>query len=193
MRRMISLGLVFVMVLALFDGSVEGQQKHRKRPRAAKKTSPTTQSIQTKANYGSYDFTMRSIDGAQIHLGSYGGKVVLVTIWSASCEPCKAETPGYVKLYNRYHSRGFEVISVGVQTSETEMRSYIQENDIRWICGIHDSIITVYGMYGLPDHYLFSTSGGLIKHFVGYTRGDVIEPYIEQSVKTVVPKAPLKK
>ena len=188
MRHTIPLIVVLFTLLVLAVTTGDGQH-HRKRSKPAKKSAQTAPTVRSKANYGSYDFSMRSIDGALIHLGSYGGKIVLVTIWSPSCEPCKAETQGYVKLYNTYHSRGLEMIGVGVQTSETEIRSYIQANDIPWICGINDSIIAVYGMYGLPDHYLFNASGGLIKHFIGYTRDDVIEPYIEESVRTLAPRS----
>jgi thiol-disulfide isomerase/thioredoxin len=40
------------------------------------------------------------------------GKVVFIDFWATWCAPCVAEFPDIVKLYQKYHSRGFEVIAV---------------------------------------------------------------------------------
>jgi thioredoxin-like negative regulator of GroEL len=179
-----------LLLLTVADGR---QQSHR-RSRSAKHKSiqaPPKQVLH--ANYGSYDFSMKSIDGKKIHLASYSGNVVLVSIWSPSCGPCKTETPGLVRLYRKYHSKGFEIIGVAVQTNETEVRSFVLSDSIPWVTGVNDSIAASYGMYGLPDHYLFAMDGNLIKHFVGYTREDVITPSIDKALKGISSLPPGKK
>ncbi len=178
--------VMMILGLLFFVSTVDGMpQTHRRRLQKTK----TVQSAQVqpvRANYGSFAFSMRSIDGVKIDLSTYGGRVVLVTIWSATCEPCKKEAAGLVRLYAAYHLRGFEIIGVAVQSNETDVRSFIQENSVPWVSGINDSITAAYGMYGLPDHFLFNVDGTLIKHFVGYTREDALKPYIEQALKNVI-------
>jgi thiol-disulfide isomerase/thioredoxin len=190
--RITILCVAMACVIFVFSNLAGSQQ--RKRSHSTKHPAPQTTPAQLpQANYGSYDFSMPSIDGAKIHLASYAGKVVLVDIWSPSCGPCKMETPGFVKLYEKYHTKGLEIIGVAVQSNETEIRSFIQTNSIRWVTGLDDSIIITYGMYGLPDHYLFNATGGLIKHFIGYARDDVVEPYIEKAVQGIIPQPSVKK
>ena len=189
MRRIISFG-VFILCLSIVGPAVANGQQHHKRSRSAKQTSPAPV---PRANYGTYDFSMQTIDGAKIHLASYAGKIVLVNIWSPNCGPCKLETPGIVKLYSKYHAKGFEIVGVAVQTSESDVRSYIQTYGIPWVNGLNDSIVTAYGMYGLPDHYLFDGEGNLIIHFIGYTRMDVLEPSIAHALPAVIPQATKKK
>jgi glutathione peroxidase len=58
-----------------------------------------------------YDFTMKSIDGNPVNLGSYKGKVVLLVNVASKC----GFTPQYAgleKLYEKYKDRGFVIIGV---------------------------------------------------------------------------------
>ena len=58
-----------------------------------------------------YDFTMKSIDGDAVSLGSYKGKVVLLVNVASKC----GFTPQYAgleKLYEKYKDRGLVIIGV---------------------------------------------------------------------------------
>ena len=134
------------------------------------------------ANFGRYDFQLRTIDGRTTRLSDYGGKVVLVNIWAPWCGPCRLETPGFVKLYEDLNGKGFEIIGVAVQTDSKNVESFIEEHKIRWPIGIDDKIARAYGTYGLPDNYLFAPDGLLIRHFVGLTDEETLRPLIERAL-----------
>jgi glutathione peroxidase len=58
-----------------------------------------------------YDFTMRSIDGQQVSLGKYKGKVVLLVNVASKC----GFTPQYTALeavYEKYKDKGFVIVGV---------------------------------------------------------------------------------
>ena len=48
------------------------------------------------------DFTLPSLDGKQVKLSAFRGKVVLLNFWATWCGPCKAEIPGFVELQQQY-------------------------------------------------------------------------------------------
>lgn len=137
----------------------------------------------SKTDYGKYDFSLITLDGKSIHLSDYAGKVVLVNIWTPWCGPCKMETPGFVKIYDQYKTKGFEVIGVAVETNEKNVREFIDHYNIRWPVGLSDDVAREYGTYGLPDNFLFGRDGRLIKHFVGFTEEATVLPLIKNALR----------
>lgn len=163
------------------------QKKTAKQVRkpALKQAAKSKPAKKPSANYGQYEFTLKTLDGNAIHLSDFAGSVVLVNIWAPWCGPCAVETPGFVKLYDTYKSKGFSVIGVAVQTTESEVRNFLQRYDVRWPVGMNDDVAVAYGTYGLPDNYLFGPDGSVIKHFIGYTKEEALQPLVEEAVKTI--------
>jgi thiol-disulfide isomerase/thioredoxin len=58
--------------------------------------------------------TLREVDaeGLEKAVADLKGKVVFVNFWATWCAPCIAEFPDVVKLHQKYHARGLEVIAV---------------------------------------------------------------------------------
>ena len=51
-------------------------------------------------------------EGLKKAVAGLKGKVVFVNFWATWCAPCVAEFPDIVKLYQKYHAKGLEVIAV---------------------------------------------------------------------------------
>ena len=136
-------------------------------------------------SYGKYAFTFITLDGKKISLADYAGKVVLVNIWAPWCGPCRKETPGFANLYQQYHSKGFEILGVAVQTNESDVRAFIEKYKPAWPIGINDNVAKNYGTYGLPDSYLFRADGSLAKRFFGYAQEEAVKPVLEEALKEV--------
>lgn len=58
------------------------------------------------------ELTLKDINGRQVRLSDYRGKVVLINFWATWCPPCRAEIPDLIRFQREYRSRGLQVIGV---------------------------------------------------------------------------------
>ena len=56
----------------------------------------------------------KTLTGEQIKTSTLRGKVVLVNFWATSCVICMEEMPRMVETYNKFSSRGLEMIAVAM-------------------------------------------------------------------------------
>ncbi len=64
------------------------------------------------------DFTLPGLDGQDVRLSDYRGKVVLVNFWGTWCEPCKEETPALQQSYEKLGDQGLVIIGIDLQSQE---------------------------------------------------------------------------
>ena len=57
-------------------------------------------------------FALKDMNGGEVRLSDYRGKVVLLNFWYSACFPCRAETPGLITLYRSYRDRGLVVLGI---------------------------------------------------------------------------------
>ena len=70
-------------------------------------------------------FSGKNIDGKEINLSDYRGKVVLLDFWASWCVPCREEFPFLVKFYQEHQKGDFIVLAVNIDDKEENMRSFL--------------------------------------------------------------------
>jgi len=66
------------------------------------------------ANGGPTQVAIKSLDGRDVTVAQYKGKVVLVNFWATWCEPCKIEIPELIQLQAKYEPKGFTILGVAM-------------------------------------------------------------------------------
>ena len=81
------------------------------------------------------DFTIKSNYGSDINLKNTcaNNKYTVVMFWASHCGHCMQELPGFVKVYNQYKPKGFEIIGIALDVSVNKWKSTIQDNNFNWI------------------------------------------------------------
>jgi len=111
------------------------------------------------------DFSFTTLrDGRRLSLSDFHGKVVLLDFWATWCEPCMAELPNVKEIYKKYHDRGFEIIGISLDTSESALRSELQKQGITWPQyydgkGWDNQIAALYRVFAIPATFLLDREG----------------------------------
>lgn len=120
------------------------------------------------------DAELRAVTGAPIKLSSYAGKVLLVNLWATWCGPCRLETPELVKLNKEFRSQGLEVVGLSTENpddSAESVREFVHNFKVDYRVGWSGQQVAVALMQGrdaIPQSFIISRSGRVVKRFVGF-------------------------
>lgn len=140
------------------------------------------------------DFECTAISGKVIDLKKMRGKVVLLDFWSTGCSSCIERMPAIKEVYDRFKARGFEVISLCINSAdEIEQIRRIEKKigadwPIAMIGGktkddrpnsLGKKIWKKYGFFGVPQLLLLDKQGRLVM-LNDILRGGDFEPLIKK-------------
>jgi thiol-disulfide isomerase/thioredoxin len=74
-----------------------------------------------------------TLDSNKFDLSEYKGKIVVVDFWATWCPPCRAALPGLMKLHERFHKQGFEIVGVSLDPDLDKLGAFVEENKLPWI------------------------------------------------------------
>jgi thiol-disulfide isomerase/thioredoxin len=75
------------------------------------------------------DFSIPSLDGSEINLYQYRGKVLLIDCWATWCGPCIKAMPHIGEIYNKFHPKGLEVLGISYDRDEAKWRNFLKKNE----------------------------------------------------------------
>jgi peroxiredoxin len=132
------------------------------------------------------DFNLPLIDGGQLRLSSYRGKVVLLDFWATWCLPCREETPQFVDLQQKYGGEGLQIIGVSMDDSIDPVRPFYQQFHMNYpvAMGTADVGSAYGGVLGLPIAFLIDRDGRIYAKHMGATDAAVFEKDITTLLQT---------
>ena len=91
--------------------------------------------------------------------------LVLVDFWASWCGPCRKENPNLVKLYQKYKSKGFTILSVSLDDDEAAWKNAIEADGLIWpnhvsdLKGWESPMTQVYGFNSIPYTVIINKEG----------------------------------
>jgi peroxiredoxin len=143
----------------------------------------TTRSVRSTGNHPmAPEFSLTDLNGRQLNLADYKGKVVLLDFWATWCGPCRIEIPGFVQLQERYRAQGLAVIGISMDDGPKPVREFYREFRMNYPVAMGDQKVSELfgGIFGLPTTFLIGRDGRIYSKHIGATDVSVFEEEIKE-------------
>ncbi|MFD5267375.1 TlpA family protein disulfide reductase [Streptomyces sp. NPDC058335] len=79
------------------------------------------------------DLSGKTIDGKQLDVASYKGKIVVLNVWGSWCAPCRAEAPNFQKVSSDLKAKGVQFVGINTRdTSTSNARAFEKEQGVTY-------------------------------------------------------------
>jgi cytochrome c biogenesis protein CcmG/thiol:disulfide interchange protein DsbE len=144
---------------------------------AAKKTEPLI-------GKAAPSFTLQDLDGKQVSLSDFQGKVVLLDFWATWCGPCVRGIPHLEALHKKYKDQGLVLIGVNNETDHAKVKEFARERISYVVLLDADKPFKEYGTRSIPTLFYIDRNGKVHHRDVGFSDGN--EKVIERKVKELL-------
>jgi len=128
---------------------------------------------------------LKDINGRQIRLSQYRGKVVLINFWATWCPPCRAEIPDLVRLQRDYRGQGLRVIGVTYPPQKlSEVRQFVREAKMNYpvALGTKETKLRFTSSETMPMTFVIGRDG-TVQDII---EGILLPEEIEQKIKPLL-------
>ena len=102
------------------------------------------------------EFKVRLVDGSQVALSSFRGKVVALLFVHTTCPHCQHASEVFSRLYTEYGSRGFQPIDVAFNPmSNLYVRDFVKDHNVNYPVGFDtpENVMNYLG-FSIMDRYV---------------------------------------
>ncbi len=128
-------------------------------------------------------WSLTALDGKNVSLSDFKGRVVLMNFWATWCPPCREEMPQLIALQKDLGKAGLTVVGISMDQEKEAASAYVTETGIEFpiVMGT-ESVARVHGVSILPTSFLIDREGRIAQTILGprtYTQlADLIKPLL---------------
>jgi thiol-disulfide isomerase/thioredoxin len=184
--------VIAVAVLVSLTLVVQRTRRISAAPRSGVPAAPASaSSVSDTGTEDAPNITVKDLNGADVSLAQYKGKVVLVNFWATWCGPCRIDIPWLIEFQNKYGARGFTVLGMAMdEGGKSDVDPFVRDErfdvggqklgmNYPILLGNDDVSDKFGGLLGLPTSVLISRDGKKIKTFIGLVNYEKMAKEIE--------------
>jgi thiol-disulfide isomerase/thioredoxin len=143
-------------------------------------------------------FSQVGIDGIMVDFADLKNKVILIDFWGSWCVPCRLSHPSMKALYDKYKSRGLEIVGIsnewltGRSLADQELvwKKAIKDDGIDWLHVLYNpeirDIVKEYDINGYPTKYLVDQKGNYVLKLPGNSAD--LHKLLESKLEELLPE-----
>ncbi|MCI1780110.1 MAG: AhpC/TSA family protein [Bacteroidales bacterium] len=133
------------------------------------------------------DFTQNDTSGKPVTFsGIYGkNKITMIDFWASWCSWCRKFNPRLKEIYAQYHSKGFEIVGVSLDSDKSKWKEAIEKDGLKWyqvsdLGYWNNAVAKKYYVRYIPQNIFVDGSGKIIARQVSK---DDIENLLKTNLK----------
>jgi len=186
--------LIVIGVLAVIVVAAHYADKATRLPRTNAGATKGNAANAKDAGQPAPDVTLKDLDGKDVSIAQYKGKVVLVNFWATWCEPCRFEIPWLIEMQQKYGAKGFTVLGIAmddegrsvvapwVEKERFDVNGTKSQMNYPIVIGNDAAADKFGGLFGYPTSVLIGRDGKQIKRITGLISYDEISKTIESQL-----------
>jgi thiol-disulfide isomerase/thioredoxin len=163
-------------------GNEEGYKEYFEKLSSSAKSKNLEELKSRLINKPAPDFTLTDLQGKEVKLSDFKGKIVIVDFWATWCGPCKASFPYMKKVIEKYASnKNIEFVFIDtferVENPAENAAKFIKENNYPFhvLLDKESVVAKAYGVQGIPSKVFIDKNGNQRLFAPGFNESNIIE------------------
>ena len=116
------------------------------------------------------NFSLKDLQGKEVHLTDYAGKVVVLNFWATWCPPCREEVPSMARLNTVMAGKQFQMLCAAIDDGgKADVEAFFARTNVT-LPALLDTGSVVgkqYGITGVPETFIIDKKGKIVKKVIG--------------------------
>ena len=107
---------------------------------------------------------LKDLNGNNISLSDFNGKIVFLNFWTTWCPTCRIEMPSMEKLHQKLKNKDFAMVTINLQESASQVKAFFKEFKLTFtaLMDSNGEVGASFGIRAIPTTYILDKTGRII-------------------------------